>query len=102
MKIKHSGAHDVVSIANLAKQCNEYNELQKEAKYSKNSRYITVSTSDSVSFEKATEQDYMNFIKENSYKVINGNVNQIVQLFKCSKIEFNERGWVNYIRIVNN
>lgn len=95
-------AHDVVSIANLAKENNIYYQVETEAGSSANSTYIEVSLPDTPHFERLSEEEYMDFIKENSYRVINGNLTQIETLYKCVQIKTNNYGKVNYLRFVKN
>lgn len=93
-------AHDVVSIANLAKENNKYNGIENESGSGKNSKYITVSVMEFEHFEKQSEEKYLDFVKENSYQVVNGNITENIKKFYCVSIENNKDGRVNYIKII--
>lgn len=59
-------AHDIVSVANLAKQNNINYELENLSKFDENSYYVQVDVDKEINFEKKTEQEKNDFLKNNS------------------------------------
>ena len=85
-------AHDIVSIANLAKNSNEYYELEEGSGYN---YYVNVSVMDYIdnngskkterNFEKLDEAKYTEFIQNNSTVEENGKIKEI-KYFTCTEI----------------
>ena len=61
-------AHDIVSVANHAKQNNISYELQGQSKYDENTYYVQVQVGKDTNFEKKTEEQKNKFLKNNSLK----------------------------------
>ena len=81
-------AHDVITIANLAKDNNKKYEFNKAARPSANSFYICVDAPSKNNLESATEAEFMNFLKNNSSKT-----------FSISQIGFGSKTKrVNYVK----
>lgn len=79
-------AHDVITIANTAKQSNKEQELENMTSYNDNSNYIQIQVKNDTNFEKKTESDYIDFIKKNMLMADeNGNLTK-TKLFKCTKV----------------
>lgn len=82
-------AHDIVSIANLAKNSNEYYELEEGSKYN---YYVNVSVKGYIdskgskneedNFEKLDDAKYTEFIKNNS----TNEEKSEIKYFTCKKI----------------
>ena len=94
-------AHDIVSIANLAKNSNEYYELEEGSGYN---YYVNVSVMDYIdnngskkterNFEKLDEAKYTEFIQNNSTVEENGKIKEIkyfMDLCKKGKDTYAER-----------
>ena len=85
-------AHDIVSIANLSKNSNEYYELEEGSGYN---YYVNVSVMDYIdnngskkterNFEKLDEAKYTEFIQNNSTVEENGKIKEI-KYFTCTEI----------------
>lgn len=99
--------HDIVGIANLAKQCNYQNNVENETGESEATLYIQVKLRVNSSIygsytnnnlEKCTESELTNLIKKYDLaNDINGNKTEIVY-FNCAKYTINDTtGRVNSI-----
>lgn len=79
-------AHDIVSIANLAKNSNEYYELEEGSEYN---YYVNVSVynvSEKIEhFEKLDDAKYTEFIQNNSTVEEKGKIKEI-KYFTCTNI----------------
>ena len=85
-------AHDIVSIANLAKNSNEYYELEEGSGFN---YYVNVCVIDYIdnngskkterNFEKLDEAKYTEFIQNNSTVEENGKIKEI-KYFTCTEI----------------
>lgn len=93
-------AHDIVSMANVAKQANKKNEVENRNTYSQNSEYIQIRVDSDFNFEKQSEDYYGEFIKNNMLQEDeDGNLTK-VKLFECTKIVTNsESGKIIYVQI---
>ncbi len=93
-------AHDIVSIANLAKNNNDYYELGEG---NKNNYYVKVKVIDYLdqndytitenNFEKLSDNDYNNFIEKNSAIKINEtskNEEWKIKYFECVNVEISD------------
>lgn len=78
-------AHDIVSVANLAKQNNENYELENQSGYDENSYYVQVQVDKKNNFEKSTEQEKNKFLQENSLTDENE-----TKYYKCSEVKISE------------
>lgn len=77
----YATAHDIVSIANLARQNNVKYELQDQAKYNENTYYVQVKVDKTYNFEKLEEEEKNKFLKENS---LNG---ENTKYYKCDEVK---------------
>ncbi|NLC88055.1 MAG: hypothetical protein GX682_04700 [Clostridiaceae bacterium] len=59
-------AHDVISVANHAKQNNINYELQNQNRFDEKTYYVQVQVGSKTNFEKVEEQEKNTFLKENS------------------------------------
>lgn len=93
-------AHDVVSMANVAKQANKKNEVEYRNSYSQASEYVQIRVDKEFNFEKQSEDYYGDFIKNNMLEEDEyGNITK-TKLFECIKIVTNsENGKVIYVQI---
>jgi len=93
-------AHDVVTMANVAKQANKINEVENRNSYSQVSEYIQIKVDNDLNFEKKSEDYYGDFIKNNMLQDDgNGSITK-TKLFKCTKIVTNsETGKIIYLQI---
>ena len=71
-------AHEIVSIANLAKQNNENYEIEYQTSYNENTYYVQVQVDKQTNFEKLSEQEKNKFLQENSLTE-----NNEVKYYKC-------------------
>lgn len=78
-------AHDIVSVANLAKQNNENYELQNQNSYNENTYYVQVKVEKERNFEKKSEQDKNKFLQENSLTEVNE-----TKYYKCTEVKISE------------
>ena len=89
-------AHDIVSVANLAKQNNENYELENQSAYDENSYYVQVQVDKKNNFEKSTEQEKNIFLQENSLTEENE-----TKYYKCTEVKISEvTKRVMYIKFV--
>jgi len=96
-------AHDVVTMANVAKQNNIDYEIQDNSKYNNNSYYVQIQVGKDLNFEKKTENEYSNFIKNNMLVQDEDGKLTKTKLFKCKKIITSEQtGRVIFIQIDEN
>lgn len=79
-------AHDIISVANNAKQNNSKYELTEQRTYAESSYYIQVQVNRDMNFEKATEEEYSNFLKENSLNQDNETKYYICKEVKISSL----------------
>lgn len=77
----YATAHDIVSVANLARQNNVKYELQDQAKYNENTYYVQVKVDKTYNFEKLEEEEKNKFLKENS---LNG---ENTKYYKCDEVK---------------
>ena len=78
-------AHDIVSVANLAKQNNEKYELENQNTYNENTYYVQVKVEKENNFEKKSEQDKNKFLQENSLTEENE-----TKYYKCKEVKISE------------
>lgn len=83
---KEVTAHDVISIVNVARQNNAEYEIENQTSYNHNSDYIQIQLRDDMNFEKRTESEYNEFIKQNMLIEDNEGKLTKTKLFKCTKI----------------
>ena len=91
-------AHDIVSIANLARQNNINYDVADQKEYNETSTYIQVQVVGiKVPFEKQTEEDKSKFIQENTFEYdTEGNIkrdadgNPIKKSYICTKVLVSE------------
>lgn len=77
-------AHDIITVANLAKQNNINYELQNESGYNENMYYVQVKVIGAYNnLEKASEQQKNDFLKTKSLTANN----EETKYYKCSKVE---------------
>lgn len=74
-------AHDIVSVANLAKENNIKYEIQNQTRYDENTYYVQVKVDKIYNFEKLEEEEKNNFLKENS---LNG---EETKYYKCKEVK---------------
>lgn len=77
-------AYDIISVTNSAKENNINYELENEAKYNENTYYVQVQVGKQLNFEKLTEQEKSNFLKENSL------VNNEIKYYICTEVKISE------------
>ena len=91
-------AHDIVSVANNAKQNNTNYELENQTVYSNTSNYIQVNLKGvSNNVEKYSENEYIIFLKDNSLTYSTDKTTSETKYYKCTDIRTNELGRVVYI-----
>lgn len=78
-------AHDIVSVANLAKQNNEKYELENQDGYKENTFYVQVKVEKEKNFEKKTKQDKNKFLQENALTEENE-----TKYYKCIQVKISE------------
>ena len=89
-------AHDIVSVANLAKQNNEKYELENQSSYDENTYYVQVQVEKETNFEKKTEKQKSAFLQENSLTEENE-----TKYYKCAEVKISEvTKRVMYIKFV--
>lgn len=89
-------AHDIVSVANLAKQNNEKYELENQSSYDENTYYVQVQVEKETNFEKKTEKQKNAFLQENSLTEENE-----TKYYKCVEVKISEvTKRVMYIKFV--
>ena len=74
-------AHDIVSVANLARENNIKYEIQNQTRYDENTYYVQVKVDKIYNFEKLEEEEKNNFLKENS---LNG---EETKYYKCKEVK---------------
>lgn len=89
-------AHDIVSVANLAKENNKNYELENQIKYNENTYYVQVQVGKETNFEKKTEQEKNIFLQENSLTQENN-----TKYYKCEEVKISDvTKRVMYIKFV--
>lgn len=83
---KEVTAHDVISMVNIARQNNAEYEIESQTGYNHNSYYIQIQVRDDVNFEKRTESEYNEFIKQNMLVEDDEGKLTKTKLFQCTKI----------------
>lgn len=78
-------AHDIVTVANLAKENNIKYELQNENGYNENIYYVQVKVGNINNFEKKTDTEKTEFIKDNSLTQTNE-----TKYYKCTDVKVSE------------
>lgn len=73
-------AHDIVTVANHARQNNEKYDLLKQEKANENTYYVQVKVNDNTNFEKETVENKNDFLKNNSLK----SENKEVKYYTCT------------------
>ncbi len=93
--------HEIVSIANLAKEINIKNELQKEMVYSDATSYIQIDLeSPTISnFEKKSSNEYTKFINQNDI-IYNEDGTTKNKYYYCKSVGFNKLGEVNHMEFI--
>ena len=87
-------AHDIISVTNHAKQNNTNYDLQDQNKYDENSYYVQVQVGKEINFEKKTEEEKNEFLRENSLTEDNQ-----TKYYSCAEIKLsNITKRVVYIR----
>lgn len=90
---KEVTAHDVITIVNVARQ-NNY-ELEGTS-----SAYIRVQLNSEANFEKKTEEEYINFIKDNMLVEDENGKYTKTKLYECTDIKIStETGKVIFVKI---
>ncbi len=78
-------AHDIITVANHAKQNNINYELENQSRYNENTYYVQVDVDKQQNFEKKTQQEQNEFLKNNSLTDKNE-----TKYYTCTKIEISE------------
>lgn len=110
--LKYSGVdvgitvHDVITMVNKAKESNSLNNVETQLNYNQKSLYIQMDVKNYsdiyFNFEKKTEEDYNDFIKNNLLVKDENGLLTKTKLFKISSIETSDvTGRVIYIKIEN-
>lgn len=90
-----SKVHDLISVANLAKQNNENYGYDSSTYRSNSNYYIQVTVPGYSNFEKQSEQKYIEYIKNNLYT---DRTNTTIKQYVCKSIQINPNNKrVNYI-----
>jgi len=74
-------AHEIISVANHAKQNNINYELENQARYDENNYYVQVKVDGIYNFEKQTESEQNQFLKDNTLTVDNQ-----VKYYTCTNV----------------
>ena len=74
-------AHEIISVANHAKQNNINYELENQARYDENNYYVQVKVDGIYNFEKQTESEQNQFLKDNTLTVDNK-----VKYYTCTNV----------------
>ena len=85
----YATAHDIVSVANLARQNNVKYELQDQAKYNENTYYVQVKVDKTYNFEKLEEEEKNKFLKENSLTKNDDNTYS-TKYYMCTEVKVSE------------
>ena len=88
-------AHDIISVANLAKQNNINYGIDDQKQYNENTNYIQVMVDGyKKPFEQQTEEEKNKFIQENTFEVdVNGEIqrdsdgNPKIKKYACKRID---------------
>lgn len=90
--------HDIVSIANLAKETNIKNELQEEIGYSNVTSYIQIDLESPTvtNFEKKSSNEYTKFINQNDI-IYNEDGTTKNKYYYCKSVNFNQLGELNHM-----
>ena len=89
-------AHEIVSVANLAKKNNQEYELETQNRYDENTYYIQVQVGKDSNFEKKADQEKNIFLQENSLTEENE-----TKYYKCIEVKISEvTKRVMYIKFV--
>ena len=93
--------HDVVTIANLAKENNEYMEVSDQVGYSQKSLYIQVDLNKETNIEKKSESKLIEMMQDVKLKYDNSS-GQLINPYKIEQVLINSNTHkVMYIKIVN-
>lgn len=79
-------AHDIVTVANNAKENNIRYGAENETSFSENSYYVQVQVEKNTNFEKKDEQYYTNFIKNNMLTEDDDNKKSNTKYYVCKNI----------------
>lgn len=92
--------HDIVNLANLAKENNSALGIENETGYSNNTRYIQIDIKNMKNLEKKDEKGLTDIIKENDLvKDNNLNIKDEIKYYKCTVCKINENTkYVNYMK----
>lgn len=92
--------HDIVNIANLAKENNFALGLERESGYANNTRYIQIDIKNKKNLEKKNAEDLTTLIKENDLvKDNNLNIQDEIKYYKCTELKINNNTkYVNYMK----
>ena len=82
-------AHDIISVANSAKQNNTNYELGKQ-NYNENTYYVQVQVKNDLHFETKTDEENNNFLKQNSLTQHNDGTLE-TKYFMCTDIKVSEK-----------
>ena len=74
-------AHEIISVANHAKQNNINYELENQTRYDENNYYVQVKVDGIYNFEKQTESEQNQFLKDNTLTVDNQ-----VKYYTCTNV----------------
>lgn len=83
-------AHDIVSIANSAKQNNLNYEFTEKQKYNENTYYLQIDVENSKNFEFATDEEKNKFLKENSL-MQNSENEYSTKYYMCTEVKISEK-----------
>ncbi len=92
-------AHELVSLANLAKETNIVNEISNETGYSTLTQYIQIDILQIAgmrNFEKKSSQEYHTFLAQNDI-IYQDDGTTKAKYFFCTQVEYNTFGQVNYM-----
>lgn len=92
-------AHELVSLANLAKESNIANEIAEETSYSALTQYIQIDILQITglrNFEKKSSQEYHTFLAQNDIIYLDDGTSK-PKYFFCTQVEYNTFGQVNYM-----
>lgn len=92
-------AHDIVTVAYLAKENNKKLGVESEKKCSQKSNYIQVQVDKITNFELESDSTYAKFIKDNTLTNDANNIKSENKYYVCKQIIVNEtNGKVIYIK----
>ena len=79
-------AHDIVTMANLAKKNNEEYQVADQSGYNENTFYIQIDVKNIKNFEKQSEQKLIEFLQENNLSKFTA-YNNLIKDFYVSRVD---------------